>query len=197
MSRPEQEETEEVFEEAWGEASSQGELMAGGQVPLVGGQVPYSQLFVPSGMQSTPFLAVGGQVTSSGYVFGASMSPGMSSMCLGGFPIPMSPAFGGVCGGEVAGSDPVVTEVEPGSACAGIRQEPPVTVEEINVDEAPGRRDDAVRTPRKRQAETEVFIGTLQRDPTGVRLERVEHTVQGACGFPTVVGCVLSLAESD
>ena len=33
--------------------------------------------------------------------------------------------------------------------------------------------------------------------PTGVRLERVEHTVQGACGFPAVVGCVLSLVESD
>ena len=28
------------------------------------------------------------------------------------------------------------------------------------MNEAPGRRDDAVRTPRKRQAETEVFIGT-------------------------------------
>ena len=41
MSRPEQEEAEEVFEEARGEASSQKELMAGGQVPLVGGQVPY------------------------------------------------------------------------------------------------------------------------------------------------------------
>ena len=66
MSRPEQEETEEVFEEARGEASSQGELMAGGQVPLVGGQVPYSQLFAPSGMQTIPFLPVGGQVTSSG-----------------------------------------------------------------------------------------------------------------------------------
>ena len=50
----------------------------------------------------------------------------------------MSPAFGGACGGEVAGSDPLVTEVEPGSACAGIRQEPPATVEEINVDEAGG-----------------------------------------------------------
>ena len=46
MSRPEQEEAEKVFEEARGEASSQGELMAGGQVPLVGGQVPYSQLFL-------------------------------------------------------------------------------------------------------------------------------------------------------
>ena len=45
------------------------------------------------------------------------MSPRMSSMCPGGFPIPMSPAFGGTCGGEVAGSDPVVTEVEPGSLC--------------------------------------------------------------------------------
>ena len=61
MSRPEQEETEEVFEEARGEASSQGELMAGGQVRLVGGQVPYSQLFAPSGMQAIPFLPVGGQ----------------------------------------------------------------------------------------------------------------------------------------
>ena len=87
MSRPEQEEAEEVFEEARGEASSQSELMAGGQVPLVGGQVPYSQLFVPNGMQAIPFLPVGGQVTSSGYVFGASMGPGMSSMCPGGFPI--------------------------------------------------------------------------------------------------------------
>ena len=49
--------------------------MAGGQVPLVGGQVPYSQLFAPSGMQAIPFLPVGGQVTNSGYVLGASMSP--------------------------------------------------------------------------------------------------------------------------
>ena len=36
----------------------QSELMAGGQVPLVGGQVPYSQLFAPSGMQTIPFLPV-------------------------------------------------------------------------------------------------------------------------------------------
>ena len=43
MSRPEHEETEEVFEEARGEASSQSELTAGGPVPLVGGQVPFSQ----------------------------------------------------------------------------------------------------------------------------------------------------------
>ena len=50
------------------------------------------------------------------YVFGASMSPG-------GFAIPMNPAFGGAGGGLVAGEDPVVTEVEPGSVCAGFRQE--------------------------------------------------------------------------
>ena len=48
MSRPEKEEAEEVFEEVRGEASSQSELMAGGPVPLVGGQVPYSQLTVCS-----------------------------------------------------------------------------------------------------------------------------------------------------
>ena len=76
MSRPEQEEAEEDFEEA------RSELMAGGQVPLVGGQVPYSQLFVPNGMQAIPFLPVGGQVTSSGYVFGASMSPGVTQFLL-------------------------------------------------------------------------------------------------------------------
>ena len=73
MSCPEHEETEE----ARGEASSQSELTASGPVPSVGGQVPFSQLFVPGGMQTIPFLPVGGRVTSSGYVFGASMSPGM------------------------------------------------------------------------------------------------------------------------
>ena len=45
----------------------------------------------------------------------------------------------------------MATEVEPESACLGIRQEPPETVEEINVDEAHGRRDEAVKTPRKRR----------------------------------------------
>ena len=50
---------------------------------------------------------------SNSYVFGASMSPG-------GFAVPMSPAFGGTRGGLVAGNDPVVTEVEPGSACPGV-----------------------------------------------------------------------------
>ena len=68
MSRPEQEKAEKVFEEARGEASSQSELMAGGQGPLVSGQVPYSQLFVPNGIQAISFLPVGGQVTNSGYV---------------------------------------------------------------------------------------------------------------------------------
>ena len=57
MSRPEQEEAEEVFEEARGEALSQSELMAGGPVPLVGGQVPYSQLFVPT--REAPLSATG------------------------------------------------------------------------------------------------------------------------------------------
>ena len=59
----------------------------------------------------------------------------------------------------------MVTEVEPGSACAGRVQEPPETVEEINVDVPPERREDGVRTPRKRQAEQEVFIGTPERGP--------------------------------
>ena len=49
---------------------------------------------------------------SNSCVFGASMSAG-------GFAVPMSPAFGDARGGLVAGNDPVVTEVEPGSACAG------------------------------------------------------------------------------
>ena len=70
---------------------------------------------------------------SNSYVFAASMSPG-------GFAGPMSPAFGDARGGLVAGNDPVVTEVEPGSACAGRVQEPPETVEEINVDVPPEAR---------------------------------------------------------
>ena len=80
-----------------------------------------------------PLLPVGGPLQSNSYVFGASMSPG-------GFAVPMSPAFGDASGGLVAGEDSVVTEVEPGSACVGIIQEPPETVQEINVDEPPGRR---------------------------------------------------------
>ena len=48
------------------------------------------------------FLPVEGPMQSNSYVFGASMSP----------------AFGDARGGLVAGSDPAVTEVEPGSACA-------------------------------------------------------------------------------
>ena len=106
----------------------------------------------------------------------------------------MSPAFGGACGGEVAGSDRVVTEVEPGSACAGIRQKPPVTVEEINVDEAPGRRDDAVRTPspRKRQAETEVFIGTPERCPTS-RVRQMNNPADASVRPSLPVGSPLML----
>ena len=123
MSRPEQEETGEVFEEANGGQSEASELMAGGPLPMAsvaGGPVPFSQLFVPGGVQQTtpfvgglqqvmPFLLVGGPMQSNSYVFGASMSPG-------GFAVPMSPAFGDARGGLVAGNDPVVTEVEPGSA---------------------------------------------------------------------------------
>ena len=47
------------------------------------------------------------------------LCPLVASMSPGGFAVPMSPAFGDARGGLVAGSDPVVTEVEPGSACAG------------------------------------------------------------------------------
>ena len=39
----------------------------------------------------------------------------------------MSPAFGDARGGLVAGSDPVVTEVEPGVPVQGEVQEPPET----------------------------------------------------------------------
>ena len=50
MSRPEQEETGEAFEEAHGGLSEASELMAGGPLPMAsvaGGPVPFSQLFVP------------------------------------------------------------------------------------------------------------------------------------------------------
>ena len=90
MSRPEQEETGEVFEEAHAELSKASELMAGGPLPMAsvaGGPVPFSQLFVPGGVPQTtpfvcglqqvmPFLPVGGPVQSNSYVFGASVSPG-------------------------------------------------------------------------------------------------------------------------
>ena len=116
MSRPEQEETGEVFEEANGGQSEGSELMAGGPLPMAsvaGGPVPFSQLFVPGGVQQTtpfvgglqqvmPFLPVGpvgGPMQSNSYIFGASMSPG-------GFAVPMSPAFGDARGGLVAGNDP-------------------------------------------------------------------------------------------
>ena len=126
MSRPGQEETGEVFEEANGGLSEASELMAGGPLPMAsvaGGPVPFSQLFVPGGgpqttpfvgglQQVMPFLPVGGPMQSNSYVLGASMSPG-------GFAVPMSPAFSDARGGLVAGNDPAVTEVEPGSACAG------------------------------------------------------------------------------
>ena len=52
MSRPEQEETGEVFEEANGGQLEASELMAGGPLPMAsvaGGPVPFSQLFVPGG----------------------------------------------------------------------------------------------------------------------------------------------------
>ena len=190
MSRPEQEETGEVFEEANGGQSEASELMAGGPLPMAsvaGGPVPFSQLFVPGGVQQTtpfvgglqqvmPFLPVGGLMQSNSYVFGASMSPG-------GFAVPMSPAFGDARGGLVAGNDPVVTEVEPGSACAGRVQEPPETVEEINVDVPPERREDGVRTPRKRQAEQEVFIGTPERgpEPRSSRVRQVHSPLCRVC----------------
>ena len=87
MSRPEQEETGEVFEEANGGQSEASELMAGGPLPMAsvaGGPVPFSQ---PGGVQQTtpfvgglqqvmPFLPVGGPMQSNSYVFGASISPG-------------------------------------------------------------------------------------------------------------------------
>ena len=197
MSRPEQKETGEVFEEANGGQSEASELMAGGPLPMAsvaGGPVPFSQLFVPGGVQQTtpfvgglqqvmPFLPVGGPMQSNSYVFGASMSPG-------GFAAPMSPAFGDARGGLVAGTDPVVTEVEPGSACAGRVQEPPETVEEINVDVPPERREDGVRTPRKRQAEQEVFIGTPERGPeprsSRVRQVHSPSEVQGMPSMPSM-----------
>ena len=197
MSRPVQEETGKVFEEANGGQSEASELMAGGPLPMAsvaGGPVPFSQLFVPGGVQQTtpfvgglqqvmPFLPVGGPMQSNSYVFGASMSPG-------GFAVPMSPAFGDARGGLVAGNDPVVTEVEPGSACAGRVQEPPETVEEINVDVPPERQEDGVRTPRKRQAEREVFIGTPERDPeprsSRVRQVHSPSEVQGMPSMPSM-----------
>ena len=43
----------------------------------------------------------------------------------------MSPACGNARGGLVAGRDLVVTEIEPGSACAGIIQESPETVRRL------------------------------------------------------------------
>ena len=157
---------------------------------VAGGPVPFSQLFVPGGVQQTtpfvgglqqvmPFLPVGGPMQSNSYVFGASMSPG-------GFAVPMSPAFGDARGGLVAGNDPVVTEVGPGSACAGIVQEPPETVEEINVDVPPERREDGLRTPRKRQAEQEVFIGTPEPRSSRVRQVHAPSEVQGMPSMPSM-----------
>ena len=85
----------------------------------------------------------------------------------------------------------MVTEVEPGSACAGIVQEPPETVEEINVDVPPERREDGLKTPRKRQAEREVFIGgTPERDPeprsSRVRQVHAPSEVQGMPSMPSM-----------
>ena len=78
----------------------------------------------------------------------------------------------------------------------GIRQEPPEVVEEVNVDEPPERRDEAGKTPRKRQAEREVFIGTPERD-LGTRSSRLRQVhapteVQGAASASVPVsaqGC--------
>ena len=108
-------------------------------------------------------------------------------MSPGGFAVPVSPAFGDARGGLVAGNDAVVTEVEPGSACAGRVQEPPETVEEINVDVPPERREDGVRTPRKRQAEQEVFIGTPERgpEPRSSRVRQV-HSPSEVQGMPSM-----------
>ena len=159
---------------------------------VAGGPVPFSQLFVPGGAEQTtpfvgglqqvmPFLPVGGLMQSNSYVFGASMSPR-------GFAVQMSPAFGDARGGLVAGSDLVVTEIEPGSACAGRVQEPPEAVEEINVDVPPERREDGVRTPRKRQAEQEVFIGTLERGPEP-RSSRVRQVQSAGYAFDAFDAC--------
>ena len=185
-----------VFEEAHGGLSEASKVMAGGPLPMAsvaGGPVPFSQLFggVP---QTTSFVGGLQKVMPSlpaasrrsyaeqQIVFGASMS-------CGGFA-----AFGDARGGLVAGNDPVVTEVEPGSACAGILQEPPETVEEINVDVPPERREDGMRTPRKRQAEREVFIGTPERDPepksSRVREVHAPSEVQGMPSMPVGPGCV-------
>ena len=102
----------------------------------------------------------------------------------------MSPALGDARGGLVAGNDPVVIEVEPGSACAGIVHEPRETVEESNVDVPPERQEDGMRTPRKRQAEREVFIGTPERDPeprsSRVRQVHAGSEVQGMPSMPSM-----------
>ena len=103
MARSERNETGEVFEEAHGGLSDAGELMAGGQVPLVSGQsgpVPFSQLFGPGGMhQAMPFLPLSGPMHGNSSVYGAMMSP-----C--GHGVPMSPAFGGVGGASWAQAPP-------------------------------------------------------------------------------------------
>ena len=82
----------------------------------------------------------------------------------------------------------MLTELEPGSACSGRVQEPPETVEEINVDVPPERREDGVRTPRKRQAEQEVFIGTPERgpEPRSSRVRQV-HSPSEVQGMPSML----------
>ena len=69
--------------------------------------------FIGGMQQVMPLLPVRGPLQSSGYVFGASMSPG-------GFAIPMSPAFGDARGGLVAGNDPVWSQrLSPGVPVRG------------------------------------------------------------------------------
>ena len=61
-------------------------------------------------------------------------------------------------------------------------------VDEINVDEPPERRGEAVKTPRQRQAEHEVFIGTPEQgsESRSSRLRQVQAQleVQGVFSVP-------------
>ena len=75
---------------------------------------------------------------------------------------------------------------------------PPETVEEINVDVPPERREDGVRTPRKRQAEREVFIGTPERDPEP-RSSRVRqvHSCSEGQGMPSMPSMPVGMRGSS
>ena len=66
------------------------------------------------------------------------------------------------------------------------------------MDVPPERREDGVRTPRKRQAEQEVFIGTPERgpEPRSSRVRQV-HSPSEVQGMPSMPSMPLGMLSAS